>query len=147
MLESAEFDTGSVAIIGTPIFHVGNFLGPNFDNSISVGIVSQVNISPALQGWFWKITDQADLTVLPGGSGGGIFRADSGEVIGLMVAGVSSGLAAFVPSRTILEFAESAGVDWAVRGEFCPSDKLLEVRAELEEASLPPTLEELLTLP
>jgi len=148
MLESAEFDSANSPVpIGTPIFHVGNFLGPNFDNSVSVGIVSQVNLSPTLQGWFWKTTDQADLTVLPGGSGGGVFRADSGKVIGIMVAGVGSGLAAFVPNRTILEFAESAGVDWAVRGGFCPSDKLLEIRAALEAASLPPTLEELFTLP
>jgi S1-C subfamily serine protease len=129
---SAVFSTDPPAV-GDPIFHVGNFLGENFDNSVSVGIVSQLNVLPSLPGWFWPSVDQADITVLPGGSGGGVFSATSGEVVGIMVAGLP-GVAAYVPTRTVIEVATAAGLEWSVSGEYCPSDTGLTALADLWDA-------------
>lgn len=125
LVSAVEFAPATAEPIGTPIFHVGNFLGPNFDGSVSSGRLSQHGVAPKLQGWWWKSLDQADLTVLPGGSGGGVFRVSDGRVIGIMVAGPSNGVACFVPNRTIYAWAKQNGLGWAVQGSFCPADDVL----------------------
>lgn len=115
--------SSTVAQPGEPIFHIGNFLGDNFDNSLTTGVVSQVGVRPLrLPGWPWVIVDQCDAAVARGGSGGGVFSADSGEVVGIMVGGAGPGISVFVPTRVIWEYAQSAGLGWAVYGGSCPPD-------------------------
>lgn len=110
---------------GDRVFHIGNFLGGNFDNSLTTGAVSQVGVFPSrLPGWPWALVDQTDAIVAPGGSGGGVFNA-SGEVVGLMVGALGPGVSVFVPTRVVLGYAKSAGLDWAVYGDRCPPDSAL----------------------
>lgn len=131
MVEDIKFATCEAQPIGAPIYHVGNFLGINFPGSVTVGIISETGRRPErIDGWFWPLTDQADLAVLPGGSGGGVFN-QAGEVIGIMVAGVGPA-AGFIPNRTIRAWAETNGVSWAFNdGSVCPSDENLLMFAEV----------------
>lgn len=133
---SATFSTVP-AQPGDSIFHVGNFLGDNFDNSLTVGVVSQVGVHPSgLPGWPWALVDQTDTAVAPGGSGGGIFNT-AGEVVGIMVGAAGPGISVFVPTRAVFGFAQSAGLGWAVYGDSCPPDSALVSVAELPPVELP----------
>jgi len=127
----------TVAQPGEHVFHIGNFLGDNFDNSITTGVISQVGVFPSqLPGWPWPLVDQTDATVVPGGSGGGVFNT-SGEVVGIMVGRAGPGISVFVPTRVIWSWAKSAGLDWAVYGSSCPPDSAL-----VSVATAPPELPE-----
>lgn len=144
LVEDVRFAGIEPVPIGDPIFHIGNFLGPNLDLSLTVGIISQHSIHPNLNGWFWILLDQMDLSVLPGGSGGGVFNAD-GKVIGLMVCGIGpTSITGFVPNRVIASWAAANGLSWAFDGEICPTDAVLfqcAAVARLEfEISHPPSV-------
>lgn len=138
IISPPELTTGAVfsdtvAQPGDQVFHIGNFLGDNFDNSLTAGVVSQIGVNPTqLLGWPWTIVDQTDAAVLPGGSGGGVFNS-AGEVVGLMVGYVGPGVSIFVPTRAVLGFAQSAGLVWAVYGKHCPPDSALRSVAVLPE--------------
>jgi S1-C subfamily serine protease len=126
MVTDVKFAEDGPQPIGSEIFHVGNFLGPRFDNSLTRGIVSQHNLDPHEPGWFWPVADQADLAVIPGGSGGGVFRNSDGAVIGLMVAGLGqTSVTAYVPNRTIHAWAVQNGLGFAFSGSICPTDSVL----------------------
>lgn len=130
MVEDIVFADVAPQPVGTHIYHVGNFLGINFPGSVTLGVVSGTGRTPPrLDGWFWPLTDQADLTVLPGGSGGGVFNA-SGEVIGIMVAGVG-GTSSFVPNRVLQSWANKNAVGWAFSGSVCPADATLVMLADI----------------
>lgn len=122
---AAEFAENKPVRVGTPLTHVGNVRGIEFEDSVSVGVMSQIGLKPP--GWPWALTDQAALAAYFGSSGGPIFRTDDETVIGLTVGGVvGSGFMNFVPVRIISEFADINGYLWAVRHNYCPSDDFLE---------------------
>jgi S1-C subfamily serine protease len=116
--------------IGTEVYHVGNFLGSmRFDDSVSWGRVSNLGIKPEeFEGWPWaNPIDQADMVILPGSSGGGLFSTESRRVIGIVVGWPTMpGVCFYVPLRTLVSVTQEAGYDWAVYGGACPRDSLLD---------------------
>jgi S1-C subfamily serine protease len=128
---AAEFAPSAPIAVGTPLTHVGNVQGIAFEDSVSNGILSQVGLKP--EGWPWEMTDQAALAAYFGSSGGPIFRTHNGDVVGLTCGGVvGSGFMNFVPVRVIEDFANGAVLHWAVRGDWCPGDGLLNGLANRE---------------
>lgn len=120
--EGAEF-SGATPVPGTTLFHVGNFLGELFDGSVSRGILSQVGVHPNVPGWHWTLTDQTDLTALPGSSGGPVFSED-GKVVGLIVGGPLQGVSCYIPVRELLRGAKR--FEWAIFGDVAPSEEALQ---------------------
>jgi S1-C subfamily serine protease len=128
---AAEFAPLAPIEVGTPLTHVGNVLGSSFEDSVSNGILSRNGIRP--EGWPWELTDQAALAAFYGSSGGPLFRTGDGDVAGLVVGGVvGSGFMNFVPVRIIENFANENVLHWAVRGDWCPGDGLLQGLATRE---------------
>lgn len=122
---AAEFAEEAPIRVGTSLTHVGNVLGEAFEDSVSVGLMSQIGMNPG--GSFpWVLTDQYAGEAYFGSSGGPIFRTSDKEVVGIVVGGiVQSGFMQFVPVREISDFANRNGYHWAVRGNWCPSDDFL----------------------
>jgi S1-C subfamily serine protease len=116
-----EFDSPVPPSVGSALYHIGNFLGEDFDNSVSTGILSQHGVKPLGNGWNWAITDQMTTAVVPGSSGGPVFNAANDKVAGVVV-GHIPGLQMYfyVPVRAIEVWADGAGLDWAVRGDYSP---------------------------
>lgn len=128
-------DSWPIASVGTKVFHVGNFFGSRFPNSVSSGVVSQIDV--ALPTWRWPTLDQTTAIVEPGSSGGALFDEETECVLGVVVAFTEPGVSFFVPTRTVRLFSELHSVQFAVRGNACPSDKeLLRLR---ESAKTPLT--------
>ena len=126
---AASFANAEPLAPGSSVFHVGNFLR-QFDGSVSRGIVSQTGIKPESPFWPWNLTDQTDLRILPGSSGGPIFSEASGKVIGLIVGGPNQGtlgVGCYVPVRVLI--ADCGVSSWAIYGRFCPSDEALSIAA------------------
>lgn len=140
---AADFADDSISMVGTPLTHVGNVLGGEFDGSVSTGIVSQVGVHPEKSGWPWtQPLDQGTFAAFYGGSGGPVFYQRSHKVAGLLVGGlVGKGYINYVPVREISKFARKAGVSWAVNGRGCPSDGLLEALAQAVAQDLKPKSE------
>lgn len=125
-----KFAEASPLKVGTPVFHVGNFLGPAYDGSVSTGIISQIGVHPDVyppDEWPWTLLDQTDCTVMPGSSGGAMFTHD-GRVVGIVVAGEVPTVNFFVPNRVIARWAKAEGLEWAMYGDDCPSDAALELK-------------------
>lgn len=136
----ATFDDILPLPVGSAVYHVGNFLGADFDNSVSTGVLSQVGVSPQrLLGWPWPVADQTTTLIVPGSSGGPIFNDKNNRVIGLAV-GTVNNIFVFVPTRAIEVFATAAHVSWAVRGNDCPSNAELRTLAEPFKAPPVPLL-------
>jgi hypothetical protein len=109
-------------------------MGVAFEDSVSIGVLSQIGIKP--EDWPWELTDQAALSAYFGSSGGPIFRTDDQAVVGLVVGGiVGSGFMNFVPVRIIEAFATANALHWAVRGDSCPNDIILNLLASKEGGS------------
>jgi S1-C subfamily serine protease len=113
--------------VGTSVFHVGNYSGPAYDGSVSTGIVSQLGAKPP--GVPWRSTDQTTALVDHGSSGGGLFNKD-GFVIGIVIAMVGPGISFYVPMREIDRFAFTKHVQFALRGDICPSGPDIEALAK-----------------
>lgn len=139
--QSATFDDILPLPVGSSVYHVGNFLGTDFDNSVSTGVLSQVGVNPEhLTGWPWPVADQTTALIVPGSSGGPIFNDKNNRVLGLAV-GTVDNIFVFVPIRAIEVFANSAHVFWAVRGHDCPSNAELRSLAEpFKVVATPPVL-------
>jgi S1-C subfamily serine protease len=123
----AEFSTGTPAV-GSALFHVGSLLG-SFDGSVTKGTLSQVGVHPDSATWPWPVTDQSDLRMCPGSSGGPVFLDSTAEVVGLVVGGPGAGqygIGCYIPVRVI----EASGAPWAVRGTSCPDDATLNALAK-----------------
>lgn len=113
-----------IPAIGTPLFHVGSLLGQMGSNSMTSGIVSQHG---RLIGK--KVYDQSSCAAFPGSSGGGIFLTD-GRYVAMLVRGAGETFTLAVPVRRMREWAESAGVLWAI-------DKNVPMPTEAEMKKLP----------
>ena len=94
---------------GSPIFHVGSFLGQDGSNSYSEGKISQVG--RVLKEANDKVFDQSSATAFPGSSGGGMFNAQ-GEYIGTLVRGAGETFNLYVPVRRIRDWAKRHGVEF-----------------------------------
>jgi len=118
-------------LVGARLIHVGNVGVDNFDESVSVGILSQKNVQPGIENWPWALpTDQGTFSAYYGSSGGPVFN-QSGELVGVLVGGlVGKGYINFVPVREMEIFARKAGVLWAIHDGRSPSDELLEQLAD-----------------
>jgi len=124
----ASFANRAPLPIGTPIFHVGNFLGILFEGSVSHGYTSQVGLSVGP----WSAVDQADISAAPGASGGPVFLDTSGAVLGILVGGpaaASRGIVCYVPVRIFEQAAVDQHFGWAVRGRYCPDDAVINLAA------------------
>jgi len=133
---SVHFSRLPALPVGTAVYHVGNFSGPQFDGSVSTGIVSQIGVTIA--GTLWSVLDQMTTPAFPGSSGGPVFTGD-GEVVGVLVGGVSPVLDFFVPVRAMWLFAETQNVRFALDWEHTPTEaqlKVLTARAEYREPVL-----------
>lgn len=99
---------------GTELYHVGSLLGKTGSNSTTDGIVSSLGRKPDASD---IIYDQTTVTALPGSSGGGVFLKSDGRYIGMLVAGYrgSDGFNLIVPVRRMLEWAQEAGILWALK--------------------------------
>lgn len=122
-----KFDEVGQRDIGAPVYHVGNFLGgDSFDASVSWGRISQLGVKPT-SAWPWENVDQADMVILPGSSGGGLFSSDSRKVIGIVVGWPRMpGVAFYIPLRIMHDATRDKGYGWALFGDWCPDDSLLD---------------------
>lgn len=112
--------------VGDPVYSCGNFGGPMLDGSISTGVISQFGVH--INDWPWsEPLDQTTCIVQPGSSGGPLFDAIGGRVVGVVVGSIpgSGTVNFFVPVRTIRIFAELHKVSFAFSGVRCPSDAAL----------------------
>ena len=108
---SADFHHSEVAPpVGLELYHVGSLLGVMGGNSLTDGIISQVGrVLPGL-GYF----DQTTATAYPGSSGGGVYVKATGRYVGMLVRGAGESFNLIVPVRRMNEWAERAGVAWAL---------------------------------
>lgn len=121
--------------VGQSVYHVGNFWGADFNDSVSVGIISQLGVRPNSPHWPWAAQmHQTTTFVTYGSSGGAVFRHSDDKVIGIIVGSPAPGQSdvnLFVPVPDIFRWAQKEGLQWAVYGDYAPSDSLLEQAAEL----------------
>lgn len=111
--EGVTFSPAKPPNVGDFVFHVGNWLGEDFDGSVSTGIVSQVGVQHSDSSWPWPLTDQTTATVTAGSSGGAVFNS-KGEVIGIVVGGPHRGdfgFSHYIPVRVI---ASDKSIRWAI---------------------------------
>jgi S1-C subfamily serine protease len=134
--QTATFADENVCL-GDPVFVVGNALGAAFDGSVTQGYVSQCSIF--VEDWPWGIAlDQTTAIIVPGNSGGPVFNA-KGQIVGVAVGWARMpGIGFYVPLNRIEEWAKDAGVYWAMYGNYCPSDSLLEANIAVAAARLLP---------
>jgi len=77
--------------LGDPLFIIGSPFGYENFNSVTQGILSakQRNLDAERDyGYGWEVTFQTDATAQPGNSGGPVFNI-RGDVVGILVAGMS----------------------------------------------------------
>jgi S1-C subfamily serine protease len=117
----AEFDGVVPPLVGTPVYHVGNFLGQMFDGAVSTGILAQVGVAPGGD-WPWPVADLTSCPFTNGSSGGPMFRSDNDKILGIVVGGFPGRpIYVYVPVRIIAAWAHSKGLLWAVYGESSPA--------------------------
>ena len=110
----------SIPTLGTRLLHVGSLLGQQGSNSMTTGIMSQHG---RLIGK--TVYDQTTVTAFPGSSGGGVYLED-GRYVGMLVRGAGEGFNLIVPARRMRNWAERAGVSWALDPEVkMPSEEKL----------------------
>ena len=140
-----EFAEAQPSRVGQSVYHVGNYWGKDFDNSVSTGVISQIGVAPLGPDWPWQYClDQTTCFVTYGSSGGGIFRHSDNKLLGIIVGGARPGVAdvnVFVPIRAIKSWAESVHIVWAMYGDGSPDDIVLTLAAlraeQRRKAALP----------
>jgi S1-C subfamily serine protease len=130
--ETAEW-TRDISRPGARVYTVGNYHGDKFDGSVSTGSIAQLGIVPPAPDW--PKLDQAQLTVAPGSSGGGIFN-DSNNLIGLTIGGMDAvGVLFFVPERIVEGQVMRIKSPWLLFPEYgCPPDRELKAIIAADEA-------------
>ncbi len=106
--------SGYIPLIGTKIFHVGNFGGACGEKSVCEGITGIRGLDLDNNG---KCYDRVGLSLEPGASGGGVFEASTGVCIGLMArriheTNVTQGL--IIPFRSMEKFSDRLNCRWAL---------------------------------
>lgn len=127
---------------GTELIHVGSLLGQFGSNSVTTGVISQ--IGRVLQGTNDTIYDQTTCPGFPGSSGGGVFLANDGRYIGMLVRGAGETFNLVVPARRLRDWARDAKVEWAIDPNVAlPSDAdRAKIKVEDSGVSFGPTLAE-----
>lgn len=90
--------------VGTAVVHVGSRLGEIGERSISFGTIS--GIARKMESDNARL-DQHTAPASPGSSGGGIFDAHTGELIGVLTRGISDTFSFYVPARDINQFLKN----------------------------------------
>lgn len=125
-LTPAVLGNSSTLNIGDPIIAIGNPLGPKITNTVSYGIISGINNNVSLQKGSNMNLLQTDANISSGNAGGALFNAQ-GEVIGIVIANISSesGISFSVPVNDVKPLlssflntgsAESSGGDTPMIG-------------------------------
>lgn len=100
--------------VGQPVIHVGTPLGVVHECSVYCGNVCYVDreyrYRPVLRP---RLVDQINVTCLPGCSGGGVFDAETGGILGFVTIGNTETIACITPTRYIYEWAKSHDCLWA----------------------------------
>lgn len=131
---SVEFGDLSPLAVGDRVYAVGNAYGSVYDGTVTDGIISQVGISfMPDHGLEWRVADQITAGISPGMSGGPVFSAQSGRIVGLAVGTNGNGINVFIPVRAIEEFVFRHAIDWALYDGECPSDDKLSSEADVDE--------------
>lgn len=134
LFEGAKFDFAPPKV-GCPTYHVGNLYGPRFDGSLTSGVISQLGVNPGIPGWPWPLLDQTSALAVPGSSGGPVYNARNGKVLGILVSGPGvAGISCYVPVRLLATAVDN--LSWTMLGSRCPSDVLLDQL--VCKAKLPP---------
>lgn len=107
---------------GESLWHVGSMHGARGLNSVSAGVFSLAG--RLRKGFSFEekddpvVFDQACLPILPGSSGGGVFRQRDGACIGLVSQylgrGPTPSIFLMTPARRLREFARAVKCEWAV---------------------------------
>lgn len=100
--------------VGQPIIHVGTPRGKLHERSVFLGNVSYVNRlynrQPVLEP---RLVDQIDVTIDDGCSGGGVFDAKTGGILGFATITTIDSVMFITPTRYIYEWAKSHDCLWA----------------------------------
>lgn len=100
--------------VGQSVIHVGTPLGKLHECSVFCGCVSFVdrefNTSLVLKP---RMTDQINITIGGGCSGGGVFDAKTGGILGLASINTAPTILFITPTRYIYEWAKSHDCLWA----------------------------------
>jgi len=97
---------------GKPVIHVGNWMGNRGIGSLSTGVIS--HLDRRLDGSHWPLLDQVTATLFPGSSGGPVYDAEAGRVVGIVVATSGQTWSYMVPSRQVWAWARKEGLLWLV---------------------------------
>lgn len=100
--------------VGTRLSHVGSLLGQVGSNSYTEGVVSQIGRVIDDLGANGVVFDQTTVTAFPGSSGGGVYRADDGRYVGMLVRGAGEQFNFIVPIRRMRAWAKQADIEWAI---------------------------------
>lgn len=126
--ESVEFYLDKdIPGIGTPLVHVGSFLGEKHgSNSLSVGVISQLGRLIEDDEASTKVFDQTTVTAFPGSSGGGVYLESNGKLMGFLLRGTSETFNFVCPVRRVIDWTKQAGIEWIVRDDLpLPSEAVL----------------------
>lgn len=100
--------------LGQEIIHCGSpFNSVLNENLLFYGNISHIGRHFVLPSILPREVDQCNVIVYGGCSGGPIFDAETGDIIGLLSMGGAPGLTAIVPTRIIYEWAKSHDCLWA----------------------------------
>ena len=101
--------------LGQEVIHCGTPFDPAVNSNLLffghisyIGRMFRLPILPIA-----REVDQCDLPTYSGCSGGPVFDAETGDILGIMVMGGKPGLSVMVPTRKIYEWAESHDCLWA----------------------------------
>ena len=102
-LPTAKFGNSDEIMVGEPAIAIGNPMGLEFQGSVTVGVISALNRTLALNDRLVKLI-QTDAAISPGNSGGALLNYD-GEVIGINSAKLATegveGMGFAIPINTV----------------------------------------------
>lgn len=114
-VDSARVSHQLRARVGEKIIAVGNFHGPDFDGTVTEGIISQVGTKPErITDFPWATVDQGTAQNSQGSSGGGVFYESDGTLAGLTVGNLNDQSYAHLPIWLIRATAQREGWGWVL---------------------------------